>query len=148
MLQDILQAYTQSKTKLNCTVIRHLLIKLKKKYSKGIILFVVKLLYNQTEAGNHWFTIYLDYHKEKLGIKISFYDICLLITQKSNKNFDIARFQINNTFNIKMEAFIYKKKTKIIKAMFKAKTQTILKTGISRDFDNYCITIKAKSIMI
>ena len=53
MLRDIMQAYTQSKTELNHTVICHLSAKLKKRYPKGTILCVVKLLYGLAEAGNH-----------------------------------------------------------------------------------------------
>ncbi len=69
MLRDIMQAYTQSKTELNRTVICYLPAKLKKKYPEGIILLVVKPLYGLVEAGNHWFATYLDHHKEKLGMK-------------------------------------------------------------------------------
>lgn len=41
----------------------------------------MKPLYSLAKAGNHWFAIYLDDHKEKLGIKISSYDAYLLITK-------------------------------------------------------------------
>ena len=47
-----------------------------------------------------------------------------------------------------MEAFMKKKETEIIKAKFKAKTQTILQTGASRDFNGYRMTIKAEFIMV
>ena len=92
MLQDITQAYTQSKTELNRIVIYHLPVKLKKKYPKSIILFVVKMLYSLAEAGNHWFAIYLNYHKEKLDMKISSYDAYLLIIKDGGENFGIAEF--------------------------------------------------------
>lgn len=42
---------------------------------------------------------------------------------------------MDNTLNIKIEAFIKKEETKIIEAKFKAKTQTILETGRSEDFN-------------
>ena len=41
-----------------------------------------------------------------------------------------------------------KNKTEIIKAKLKAKSQTILKTNPSRDFNSCCMTIKAESIMV
>lgn len=44
MLQDIIQAYTQSKTEFNSTVICYLPTKLKKRYFEDIILLIVKLL--------------------------------------------------------------------------------------------------------
>lgn len=65
MLQNITQAYIQSKTELNCIVIYYLTTELEKRYSKGIILCVVIQLYSLAEAGNYWFAIYLDYHKKK-----------------------------------------------------------------------------------
>lgn len=81
-------------------------------------------------------------------MEILFYDIFLLITQNGGKNFDIVGFQIVITFNIGMEAFINKKKAKIIEAKFKAKSQKMLETSISRDFHSCCIIIKDKSIMV
>lgn len=50
---------------------------------------------------------------------------------------------MDNTLNIKIEAFIKKKETKIIETKFKAKTQTILKTGGLKDFNGCQMTITA-----
>ena len=108
----------------------------------------MKLLYGLAEAGYHWFAIYLDHYKRKLGIEMSSYDICLFITKDGGKNFGIAGLQTDNTLNIEIEAFMKKKEIEIMKAKLKAKTQTILETGISKDFNGYCMIIKAKSIMI
>ena len=38
----------------------------------------MKLLYSIPEAGNHWFTTYYIYHKEKLGMTKSTYNPCFL----------------------------------------------------------------------
>lgn len=65
-----MQAYTQSKTKLNHILIYHLLVKLKKRYPESIFLFIVKSLYDLVEIRNHWFITYLDDIKDKLGMKI------------------------------------------------------------------------------
>lgn len=116
-----MQVYTQSKTELNCIIICYLPTKLKKKYPNDTILLVIKLLYNPAKVGNHQFAIYLDYHKEKLGIKKSYYNICLFITKNGSKNFGITRLQTNNTFNIGTEAFMKKEEKEIIEAKFKAK---------------------------
>lgn len=51
-----------------------------------------------------------------------FYDICLLITKNKDENFNIARFQTDNIFNIKIETFINKKEAEIIEAKFKTKS--------------------------
>lgn len=90
ILQDITQAYTQSKIELNCTVICHLPAELRKRYFESIVLCVVKPLYSLAEAENYWFAIYLDYYKEKLGMEMSLYNIYFLITKNSSKNFGIA----------------------------------------------------------
>lgn len=76
------------------------------------------------------------------------YDTCLFITKNVGENFGIAKLQMDNIFNVRIEAFMIKKETEIMEAKFKAKTRTILKTGISRDFNGYCMTIKAKFIMV
>lgn len=55
-------------------------------------------------------------------MKILFYDPYFFITKNSGKNFDIAGFSIDNTFNVGIKIFIKKKKTKIIKVKFKKKT--------------------------
>ena len=148
MLQDITQAYTQSKTKLNRTVICHLPVKLKKRYPEDTILLVVKPLYGLAKAGNHWFATYLDHHKEKLGMDMSPYDACLLITKDGDENFGIAGLQTDNILNIGTEVFMKKKETEIMEAKFKAKTRTILETSASGDFDGCRMTIKTESIMV
>ena len=148
MLRDITQAYTQSKEELNRTVICHLPAKLKKRYTEGTVLRVVKPLYGLTEAGNYWFATYLNYHKEKLGIEMSPYDTCLLITKDGDENFGIAAFQTDDTLNVEMKGFMKKEETEIMEAKFKAKTQTILEIGASGDFNGCRKIIKAESIMV
>lgn len=76
---------------MNCIVICHLFVKLKKKYPKNIVLHVAKPLYNLTEIENHWFAIYLDYYREKLRIKMLSYDKYLFIIKNDHKNFGIIQ---------------------------------------------------------
>lgn len=148
MLRDITQAYNQSKTKLNCIIICHLPMELKRKYPEDIILHVVKPLYGLAKAGNHWFAIYLDHHKKKLEMEMSFHDTCLLITKDSGENFGIAWLETDNTLNIRIEAFMKNKETEIMETKFKAKTQTILETGTLGYFHDCRMTIEPESIMI
>lgn len=148
MLWDIMQAYIPSKIERNCIVIRHLSAKLKKIYLKDTVLYVVKPLYGWAGAGNHWFATYLVHHKEKLGIKMTPYDTCFLISKDGGENFDIVRILIDNTLNVEIEVFIKKEETKIMKAKFKAKTQTILEIGESGDFNSCWMTIKGEYIMV
>lgn len=79
-------------------------------------------MYNLVEVENHWFATYLDYHIEKLRIEILSYGACLVITKDNSKNFGIIGIQIDNIFNIRMEAFIKKEEIGIMEAKFKAKT--------------------------
>lgn len=101
-----------------------------------------------TKARNQWFAIYLDHYKKKLDIEILFYDAYLLIIKNKSINFGITRLQTNNILNIRIEAFINKKKTEIIEGKFKTKSQTILETSILKDFNSCHITIKDESIII
>lgn len=55
-------------------------------------------------------------------MEILFYNLCLLITKNRGINFGIIRLQTNNTLNLKIEAFINKKKVEIIKVKFKVKS--------------------------
>ena len=148
ILWDIMQAYTQSKIKLNRTVICYLSAKFKKRYPEGTILFAVKPLYGLAEAGNHWFATYLDHLKVKLGMEMSSYDVYLLITKDGGENFGIAGLQTNNTLNIGTEAFMKKEEKEIIEAKFKVKNRTILEIGVSGDFNGYRMTIGAEFIMV
>lgn len=148
ILNNITQAYTQSKTELNHIVIYHLFVKLKKKYPKDTILYIVKLLYNLAKVGNYQFATYLDHYKEKLEIEKLFYDICLFITKDGGENFDITGHQTNNTLNVGMEIFINKEKSEIIKVKFKAKSQTIQKNSISGDLNSCHMTIEDEFIIV
>lgn len=76
------------------------------------------------------------------------YNVYLIIIQDKDKNFSIARFQTDNIMNIKTKAFMNKEKVKIIETKFIAKSQIILKTHVSEDFNGYCMIIEDKSIMV
>lgn len=76
------------------------------------------------------------------------YDVCLIITKDKDKNFSIARLQTDNIMNIKTNAFMNKENVKIIETKFIAKSQIILETRISEDFNGYCMIIEDKSIMV
>lgn len=119
-----------------------------KKYPEDTILLFVKSLYSLAKAENHWFAIYLDHYKEKLVMEILSYDACLLIIKDGSENFGIVRIQTNDTLNVGTEIFINKEETENIEVKFKAKTQTMLKTSIFRDFNSCYKIIETKSIMV
>lgn len=76
------------------------------------------------------------------------YDKCLLIIKDKGINFSIARFQTNNTLNIEIGVFINKEEAEIIEAKFKAKSQIMSKTSVSKDFNKCHMTIENKSIIV
>lgn len=79
---------------------------------------------------------------------MSFYDTCLLITKDGDINFGVIGFQTNDTFNIRTEVFMNKKEVEIIEVKFKTKSQIMLETGVSRNFNSCCITIEDEAISI
>ena len=79
---------------------------------------------------------------------MSSYNACLLITKDGGVNFGITEPKIDNTLNVGMEAFINKKEAEITETKFKAKSQTILETGTSGDFNSCRMTIEAESIIV
>lgn len=76
------------------------------------------------------------------------YDTYFLLTKDGGENFGIAWFLTDNTLNIGIEIFMNNYEIEIIETNFKIKTQTILETGASGDFNSYRITIKAESIIV
>ena len=95
---------------------------MKKRYLESTILHVVKPLYSIAEIGNYWFAIYLDYYKEKLGIKILSYDTYLLIIKNEGVNIGIIGHQTDSMLNVGIKTFMNKEEAEIIKAKFKIKS--------------------------
>lgn len=85
---------------------------------------------------------------DTIRIKISLYNACFLISKNSSKKFSITKLLIDNTLNVRIEVFMKKKETKIIKTKFNAKTWIILEIGISKNFNGYYMTIEAKAIIV
>ena len=54
----------------------------------------MKPLYSVPEAGNYWFATYHIYHKKKLGIIESIYNLCIFYSLSS---FGIVEMQTDNT---------------------------------------------------
>lgn len=72
------------------------------------ISLIVKLLYSLTKAENFEIRTYLDHRKSKLGMKISQYKSCIMITKNVDKNFGIVKQQMDNILNVKMHVFMIK----------------------------------------
>ena len=109
ILRDIVQAYTQSLTKLH----RRIYVKPVPEFglSDEMVLQVVMPLYGVPESGLHWFNTYQIFHKEKLGMKPSAHDLCLLFTpngpelDKENKPAAITCLQTDDSLFLANEEF-------------------------------------------
>src|SRR6266568_6572548 len=95
-LQDIIQAYTQSKTHLQRLILIYLLEQIRYQYPKDIIIVILKPLYGITKAGTHWWATYSKHYKEKLLMTTFTFNPCFLITTMGTP-FGIISMQINNT---------------------------------------------------
>ena len=137
-IRDITQAYLQSAIKLNCTILAKLPPQLVKLYNLGIIIVVIKLLYDIAEAGTHWWATYNQHHKDKLGMIASIYNLCLLISDRGL--FGVIGMQTDNTFILGNQDFNNIKQHKII---FQYKKKTKLTKGTSISF-NRCIATQGQ----
>src|SRR6266568_8380793 len=99
-LQDIIQAYTQSKTHLQHLILAYLLKQIRHQYPKDIIIVILKSLYGITKAGTHWWATYSKHHKEKLLMTTFTFNPCFLITTTGTP-FRIISIQTNNTIILK-----------------------------------------------
>jgi hypothetical protein len=135
-IRNIIQTYTQAKTKLKRLIIARLPIKMKDKYPPNSLLLVEGLLYGIPKAGVHWFRTYQVHHLEKLDIETSTYDLYLLISKQGNKNFRLINIQINNTLLISTEKFFRGKQDALQEANFKVKIKTRLSEDSPLEFNN------------
>jgi len=147
MLRDITQAYTQSKTELNRTVLASLPVEIKERYPEGTILLVVKPLYGLAEAGMHWFATYADHHKKSLQMETSSFDPCLLVTTQGT-DFGMTGLQTDDTLNVGTTAFLEKEQTELENAELKAKPRAILTDGSTGDFNGCRLRVETTSITV
>ncbi|KAJ4159560.1 uncharacterized protein LMH87_008458 [Akanthomyces muscarius] len=118
-IRDIKQAYTQSTTALNRTILAKVPKHLKSAYPPGTIMRVIKPLYGIPEAGTHWWVTYSKHHREKLGMTNSTFDPCLMISE--DDKFGIVGMQTDDTIGLSDERFFIHEQEELEKAGFAAK---------------------------
>jgi len=138
-LRDITQAYVQSTTPLQRTILAHLPTQIEHLYPKGTIMVVIKPLYGIAEAGTHWWATYFNHHREKLNMTTSTYDPCLLIS--SSEQFAVVGMQTDDTLILCDSGFNQLEEDELKKAGFTAKPKEELTTGKPLLF-NGCILTK------
>ena len=79
-------------------------------------------------------------------MKISTYNLCLLVTIKGNHTLGIIRMQTNNTLIFGDAKFLIKEQTEINKVGFLTKLAQILNPISSLTFNNCMIIINNKSL--
>jgi hypothetical protein len=145
-LQDISQAYVQSNPQLN----RDFFVRPPKELQqqlqlpKGSILRIVKPLYGVPEAGNHWFNTYHNHHIQKLRMKQSTYDPCLLYT---TEGFGLAGLQTDDTIFLADEEFATREETELQRAKLLAKPREKLAQDCPIKFNGGIIKLTSDGII-
>jgi hypothetical protein len=147
-LRDITQAYVQSKDKLLRTILAKPPKELQGTFPPGTILRVVRPLYGAAESGLYWFKTYHTHHKDKLKMKTSSYDPCLLITDEGQDTFGITGLQTDDTLSIVTASFARREQEELEAAQFRAKPKTILSEGNPVEFNGGKISITKGKISL
>ncbi|KAF2710651.1 hypothetical protein K504DRAFT_377199, partial [Pleomassaria siparia CBS 279.74] len=69
---------------------------------------------------------YYNYYKDKLRIRVSLYNPCLLITEEGENLFSITSLQTNNTLSIITLDFLHREEEELYRATLRVKPKTIL----------------------
>ncbi|KAF2726445.1 hypothetical protein EJ04DRAFT_571271 [Polyplosphaeria fusca] len=125
-LRDIMQAYVQSKDKLLRTLYARPPKEAQHIFAPNSILKIVRPLYGAAESGLYWFKTYHNHHKERLQMKVSTYDTCLLISHEGENPFGITGLQTDDTLSIVTKDFSAREEEELKRANFRAKPKTIL----------------------
>lgn len=142
-LRDITQAYVQSVTTLNRTILAHLPSQIKHLYPNGTIMIVLKPLYGIAEAGTHWWATYNTHHREKLHMISSSYDPCLLISTKETGSFGIVGMQTDDTIILGESSFSDLENQEMT---FKAKEKQSLTEDNSVSFNGCILELNGSKI--
>lgn len=120
-LRDISQAYVQSSTELNRLILAKPPKEIAASIPENTVMRLIKPLYGIPEAGTHWFNTYHKHHTERLSMKTSTYDPCLLITTTGTESFGIVGIQTDDTLFLGNNKFAKLESEELAKANLKAK---------------------------
>lgn len=134
-LRDITQAYTQSTSDLERTILAKLPAQIRDQYPEDTVMLVIKPLYGIAEAGTHWWVTYYNHHRKKLEMVTSTYDPCLLISSPTNAEFGIVGMQTDDTLGLSTLAFSRNEDTQLEAAKLTAKPKEQLEDGGSLQFN-------------
>jgi hypothetical protein len=141
-IRDITQAYTQSTTALQRTILAYLPDQIRHTYPKGTIMEVVKPLYGIAEAGTHWWATYFKHHRDRLNMITSTYDPCLLITSNDSEHFAVVGMQTDDTIGLTDSGFEALEDEMIKEAKFTAKPKQKLTPANPLAFNGCILTFR------
>lgn len=133
IIRDVSQAFVQSETSIKRPIfVRPPSIL---GYPHGTLFRVNRPLYGIPEAGIHWFYTYHRYHMNKLNMRPSIYDMCLLYTKgcfsisskSENTPRGIVCLQTDDTAYIGNQAFVEKEEK--MRKQFDSKNKEVLNNG-------------------
>ena len=145
-IRDITQAYTQSTSNLHRTFYAHAPEEMN--LPTGMILLVIKPLYGVPEAGNHWFKTYHTHHCEKLEMKQSTYDPCLLYTNSEDTGFGIVGLQTDDTLIVGDKKFVQAEEKELKDAHFMAKDREELTHDHPLKFNGVTLALQKDDIYL
>lgn len=102
--RDVTQAYVQSKTHLERPVYIHPPHELG--MEKGTVLNVLKPLYGITESGLHWYLTYVQHHIDRLGMRQSAVDPCVLIRNSEQGLEGLILLKVDDTLGLGTTKFL------------------------------------------
>ncbi|MDB5910367.1 MAG: polyprotein [Massilia sp.] len=147
-LRDITQAYVQSETPLNRTILAYLPTQIKHHYPEGTVMRVIKPLYGLAEAGTHWWATYHNHHVKKLQMTTSTYDPCLLISTPENPDFACVGMQTDDTLGMSTTSFSLREDEQLKEAAFTAKPKQVLSEDEPLAFNGGVVTLTEKSLTL
>lgn len=71
-----------------------------------MVLFVVKTLYSMPESGLHWYTTFLEYYIERLGMVRTTADPCVMVAGEGEYIFGPVALQVDDSLSEADEEFM------------------------------------------
>jgi hypothetical protein len=146
-LRDISQAYTQSTTELNRTILAQLPKEIQHLHPEGTIMVVIRPLYGIAEAGTHWWATYSKHHREKLLMATSTYDPCFLISTTED-GFGIVGMQTDDTIILSDDRFAATEEDELVKAKLLAKPKEKLTSDTPLIFNGCVLTQEGNVVLL
>lgn len=150
-VRDITQAYIQSNMHLNREIYATLPKKIVSVYPPGTIMRVIKPLSGLAESGLFWWATYHRHHRDKLLMKTSTFDPCLMISDPERAPrdcFGIIAMQTDDTLILATKEFDLREEEKVMEAKLLAKPKVMLSPNQCISFNGCTLNIQEDKITI